>query len=640
MAEDYQIHLNFLPVLGDLPSIMVHRRLTSPGMKRPADDISAYKLPRLPGETQGWPTYWVSLEPMEGYEPFCATADTNVDLTRWRLYTALIHAAQHGLQQQEYWTSSSDYAQEVSFVMARHPEGRELLVVQPYYLRAQRQFGFLVDFHFSLADNATFNRRVQQLSLSLDRNFRRNLDYYVDRTTKIRHFVQARWPILSNIRLTDQPITLGKQFVALPADRLRSKTYIFSGNRESRGQFAGLKEHGPLTKISGIPNLLFVFREEDRQAARTLALALRGSPRSGDYGFPGFQTLFRSEIAIDHAPIVLRDLTEASMHEALTMVQQKRIQNPNTVPILVLPDAKDNGYLIQKALFTHAAIPTQVCTLRIIQDENTLKWAIGNLALQIFCKAGGQPWKVRPTPAERCLIIGISQSHKIKRVNDRNIVEKYFAFSVLTDSSGLFQKIQILGEGTNKADYLTSMRATLKEVLLANAADFGRVVVHTSFRLRKAEMVAIEETVHEAATTNGDSKCRFAVVKVNSKNRFFGINTAVNSMVPFEATQLRLGRGEYLVWFEGIFPDKTTVNKAFPGPTHLRFLHAINGAGISDDVLLQDLVNLSGANWRGFNAKSAPVSVFYCHLIADRVREFHELGLPLPPVQDIRPWFL
>jgi hypothetical protein len=61
---------------------------------------------------------------------------------------------------------------------------------------------------------------------------------------------------------------------------------------------------------------------------------------------------------------------------------------------------------------------------------------------------------------------------------------------------------------------------------------------------------------------------------------------------------------------------------------------------IGDEALLQDLINLSGANWRGFNAKSAPVSVFYCHLVADLVHDFQQGGLPLPQVQDIRPWFL
>jgi hypothetical protein len=179
-------------------------------------------------------------------------------------------------------------------------------------------------------------------------------------------------------------------------------------------------------------------------------------------------------------------------------------------------------------------------------------------------------------------------------------------------------------------------------VLEANAGAFNRVVIHTSFKLKHEEIDAIRDTVGEVAKVTDRSKCRFSVIKVNSNSRFFGVNRSVNSLVPYEATKIRLGPHEYLVWFEGIYPDKPNVTKAFPGPTHLQFLRVNEDRmePAEERELLQDLVNLSGANWRGFNAKSAPVSVFYCHLVADLVHDFHERGLPLPAVQDLRPWFL
>lgn len=181
------------------------------------------------------------------------------------------------------------------------------------------------------------------------------------------------------------------------------------------------------------------------------------------------------------------------------------------------------------------------------------------------------------------------------------------------------------------------MRQSLSQILKESAEEFSRVVLHTSFKLKYREIEAIQQTV-KAASEN--ARCKFAVVKVNHKSRFFGANREVNSLVPYEATRVKLGPGEYLVWFEGIFPDRPTVTKAFPGPTHLQVLKGNDEHRIQDDILLQDLINLSGANWRGFNAKSAPVSVFYCHLVADFVHNFHDRGLPLPAVKDIRPWFL
>ena len=452
-----------------------------------------------------------------------------------------------------------------------------------------------------------------------------------------------RWEVFSRLKFpgSSEPIAIDKEFAALPAERLRPKMYVFSGGRESRSQFAGLRDFGPLQPLLGATKLLFVFRERDRQAARRLAVSLRGLKQQGQFSFPGFKRLFKTDIEIDPRPVVLPDLSERTMEAVLDRAKSERESATQLVPIIVLPEGEDNGYYELKALFSNSSLPTQVCTLKILEDEELLKWSIANLALQIFCKAGGLPWKVRPT-AEKSLIIGISQSHKTRLVGNIRRIEKYFAFSVLTDSSGLFQKIRVLGQGTDDSTYISELQVNLKRILEDNAGLFKRVVIHTSFKLKRSEMDAIQRTTQEVARATVRSGCKFAVIKVNHRNRFFGVDRSVNSLVPYEGTKIRLGRNEYLVWFEGLSPEHATVTRAFPGPTHLQFLRISDeGTGVAEErELLQDIVNLSGANWRGFNAKSAPVSVFYCHLVADLVQDFHDRGLPLPAVEDIRPWFL
>ena len=642
-TSDYNIHLNFLPVIGEFGLARVYRKeISVPQEERPGEGVMASKLPRAAGNSDDWASYWVSLDPREGFEGFDVVGSITQSLATRLLFRSMIDSAAKMLPPERYRIPTNEFIQEIDFVCRQHSEGDEQLVVQPLYLRAVRQYGYLLDFHFKLAEGVAFSRRVQQLSLSLNANFGRNLDYYRDRSSKVQTFRRELKDVLENLRLpqTGVPIHLGADFVSLPAERLRSKVYVFGGNKESRSQFNGLREYGPLKPLSGPPKLLFMFREQDRNAARTLALSLRGPKLRQPFGFPGFQALFKSELEIDGNPAVLPDLTQNSILKALERAKGDRQANSRVLPVLVLPDNEDNGYMEHKALFTHAEIPTQVCTLRILQDQDSLKWAIGNLALQLFCKAGGEPWKVR-IAHERSLIVGISQSHKKQYVNGTACIEKYFAFSVMTDSSGLFQKIQVLGESNDERDYLEKLRENLNQILIANKDQFARIVVHTSFKLKHREIDAIHQTVKDAAASAGGNHAgRFAVVKVNQHSRFFGINRGVNSFVPYEASKVWLGPGEYLVWFEGIFPDKPTVNKAFPGPTHLQFLRVSDEGAVPDHVLLQDLVNLSGANWRGFNAKSAPVSVFYCHLVAERVRDFQERGLPLPAVSDIRPWFL
>lgn len=640
--DDYHIHLNFLPV--SLTGCVVYRRLcTDSQEQRPTPLATAHKLPALSADEEKWSSYWVLLEPMDGYERFEFQPHWSADLAKRILFDCLRRSVERSLQPDQYVFPKNEFITQVSLILATHTEGHEVLVIEPYYLKASRQIGLLVDFHFNLSPTTPFSRRVQQLSLSLDKNFRRNVDYYVDRSSKVRKFVEARWSVLEGMDLpgSASPLTISKDFVSLKAERLRPKSYVFAEGKESRSQFTGLRDFGPLQRLASRPRLLFVFREQDRIPARRLALALKGLKQRGQYNFPGFNELFKTTLEIDANPIVLPDLSPASMEAALKQAIAARKPSPNILPVIVLPNGDDNGYLAQKAHFSHAGMPTQVCTLRILEDEESLKWAVANLALQIFCKAGGRPWKVRPT-VERSLIIGISQSHKIRFMDEQPQVDKYFAFSVLTDSSGLFQQIKVLGDSADHNTYVSALRANLKQVLETNAGVFNRVVIHTSFKLKHEEIRAIEQTTREVADAIDKSKCRFSVIKVNHKSRFFGVNRSVNSLVPYEATKVRLGPHEYLVWFEGIYPDKPNVTKAFPGPTHLQFLRVNDERTEPSEEreLLQDLVNLSGANWRGFNAKSSPVSVFYCHLVADLVHNFHDRGLPMPAVQDIQPWFL
>ena len=638
--HDYKIYLNFLPIEGNIADFTVYRKKRAEDQAlRPRGDMNFYRLPVHPNDDENWAPYWVTIEEDPNLEAFKASAKMNHYLTCQILFWSLKTAAKKVLPDKKYRIPNTGFVKEVSFILQEHNEGNEELIVQAYHLRSTQQFGYLVDFHFRLRDGIPFSRRIQQLSLSLDNRFRRNFDYYVDRSAKIREFIDKSKKVFDALRLPgcEDAIPIAKDFTALSADRLTTKVYQFAGNRESKSQFTGLRDHGPLRPLESPLKVLFIFREQDRQAARRLAMNLRGTESRNRFTFPGFNALFKCTPTIARDPVILPDLSQSSIEKALLRSKDDMDTGNIVIPILILPN-DDDSYLVQKALFSHAKIASQVCTLRVLQDETSLKWAIANIALQVFCKAGGYPWKVRPT-MNKSLIIGVSQSHKHRELNGCRSVEKYFAFSVMNDNSGLFQKIRVLGEGENQDRYIDELRTNLREVLKQNAQDFERIVIHTSFKLKRREMYIIEKTVREVAQENRTS-CRFAVVKVNYKSRFFGVNRDVNSLVPYEATKVKLGHREYLVWFEGIYPDKTTVRKAFPGPTHLQILHMSQEDDISDEDLLQDLVNLSGANWRGFNAKSSPASVFYCHLVASLVHDFHERNLPLPAIEDIRPWFL
>ncbi len=636
--DSYRLSLNFLPLLDPIPEFTVYRQAKdSPQALRPDDQVRSYKLPENIEHSHNgnpWSSYWISYQQRDNFTSFTVSAEMNLWLTRSAIFWALSNKVRETLPSDKFNIPKKSFIEQIEFVQKTHNEGEEILIIQPYFLKITRQFGVLADFRFRLRGGVSFSRRVQQLSLSLNSDYRRNLDYCADRWSRIHEFLNERKDILKDVRLPSANDTLNfaESFIDLSADTLENKTYIFGDGKQSKEQFTGLRSYGPLKPLESGINLLFIFREQDRHAARLLAKGLK----SNQPIFPGFDNLFRCTLQIDKEPFVLPDLSQESIQEALIYTQQKNDTHSTLVPILILPE-DDDSYFIQKSLFSNALIASQVCTLKTLKDSYSLKWSLSNIALQIFCKAGGYPWKVMPS-SDDSLIIGISQSHKYREDNDYPQIEKYFAFSIMTDNSGLFQNLQILGEGDNEDNYINDLKNNLKEMLIRKVGDFSRIVVHTSFKLKYHEITAIKDVITEIAQDESSS-CHFVVMKVNHQHRFFGVNKRVNSLVPYEATYVKLARQEYLVWFEGIGLGKTTVSKAFPGPTHLEVLYNSND-DIDHKILLQDLVNLSGANWRGFNAKSSPVSVYYCHLVADFIRKFHEHGLPIPEVRNIQLWFL
>lgn len=630
----YDLHLNMLVVRGEFPQFSVFRRERDPNEKGdPLLGVFAYDLPESLEDLDARKSYLVSLRQINGFAEFKTFSLAKIDLTRRVLLSALSAKCAEVCQPDQFRVPENPFVRAIDFSMAKHTEGEEVVTLQPYYLGATKQFGFLVDFHFYLQEGIPFSRRIQQLSLSLDENYRRNLDYYADRLGKIRAWVGRYHNKLFPLQLSGaaEPLFVDSGLLTLPAHQLRPKTYIFAKGRESRSQFIGVKDSGPLETVEGSLPLLFIFREADRPAARRLARALKGV--DSQLSFIGFEKLFHLPMSISGEPVVLADFSRGEMERALKLITEQEVRH---VPVFVMPKDEE-AYVTHKAVFTHAGVPTQVCTTETINDTYTLKWSVANIALQLFCKTGGKPWKVKPTE-DSSLIIGISQSHKIIGEGNERRIEKYFAFSVLTDSSGLFQSLNVIGKGDEETDYLAQLRTNLAALLREQATRFNKVVLHTSFKLKRNEMDVIENVVRSAAGQTNQHK--FAVVKVNQRNRFFAVNRAVNSLVPYEASYVRLGAREYLIWFEGVFRDNPNVKKALPGPTHLEFIKVSEEPLIGDTQVLQDLVNLSGANWRGFNAKSAPVSVFYCHLVAELLSQFQERNLPLPPVEEFRPWFL
>ncbi len=634
-----QIALSFLPLSKQNFEFTVYKRLCAVGGKK--TDYPDCTQRRLPVQMNAalkpdYELHWVSFVEREGFTAYLCNSHDNIYLTSDYLYHLLKIATERNLSPKEYTLDRGFNKRRVSFMLKSFPEGQQAVWLESYFLKSEGVFGFLTDFKFASTDQGKLTKHILQLSLSLDSNGKSNRNYYVDRYEKIQDFISR---FHSRIAELNPSNTISKTFSMLPTHALDIKHYVFANDRSERSPFNGIKRHGPLNQVVNDPKLYFLYLEKDRPFSEDLFRALRGDTFS--FNFPGMEAMFRYRLDrsnVGGASVI--DFSAASIETAIQNIEKDAGDRP-AVPLVIVPfDKLDTGrdpseYYIAKHTFLRHGIPSQFVTRRLLQQKNQLKWAISNIGLQLFAKMGGQPWKIEPR-TKNCLIVGIGQAHKI--TNGK--VEKYFAYSILTESTGLYKELRVLGESAERGSYIDSFRRNLRLALEQYRDQYENFVIHATFGIRKEELDAVKAIIQSFDTAEAIKKS-FTVLKFNDKNKFFAYSTTNNSMIPYESTYIQLAHDEYLVWFEGLQYQNPNVREKIERPLHVEFIYSnqdLNNERRRD--YLQDALNISGANWRGFNAKSLPISVFYAHLVAEYYKEFQSLGLAKIDFETLSPWFL
>jgi hypothetical protein len=640
MEKRYFISLNFLPILAESFSFTIYRQ-EDRGQRKEVlgQEVSKQSLPIDKCDPNSRSDYWVSLKEMDSFESFECHADFNQFVTRNFLYDCLLNVCQSAKPKIFFSEEKGLVENRLSFVLANHPEGEEIVWLQPYYLKSAKRFGFLIDYKFKRSSDVAFSKRIQQLSLSLDDKGRENRNFYSDRYDKIQWFINCYLDNLFPLSFQQGTIKIAKKLILLSADALAKKTYVFNNNKTHESQYLGIKRHKPLITLDESPVLFFVYRQQDRLLSLDLYKALRGE--SFPNVFPGTHTMFGFRLSPDNVHgISVSNFKETEMLQVRDKVLSFKASH--IIVILIAPwddeEIEDsNDYFKAKHIFVSAQIPSQVVRLHTLERDTRLQWSTSNIALQSFAKLGGKPWKVQPKHG-RCLIVGVGQSHRVKSEDGKRIIERYYAYSVLSESSGLFKELRVLGRADNSKQYLIELRESIAKIVDEHRSTFQRFVIHAPYKISKGELDAIRSGFESFAE---NTENQFVVLKINSRNKFFGYSHTNNSLVPFESTYVTLAWNEYLVWFEGLQYHNPKVARRYDRPIHIKFYYSSSELSLADQLdYLQDAVNLSGANWRGFNAKNLPVSIYYAQLIARFANKFAELDLPEVDLDNLNPWFL
>ena len=628
------IALNFFPVVGDQFTIQLYR-LHYAGQERPADEQGRVTRRYLRSNGDGEYCWCTFEQRADATEIECKPFD-NIYVTLDALRNALIESCQDNLDPGLFKVSGR-IRRYVEIVTHAYDEGEQVATIEPYLLRSRRQFGFLVGFRFHPKRTHVGTRASLQRSLALDNQGRPNYNYYADRHSQLVEYVDRFHSRIFPLHMLDgQEVHVASTLVQLASEELDVKKYVVGSGSETRSQFMGVRESGPFMAGPTDPFLYFLYRGQDRPLSRDLFRALRGDSFRT---FPGMAEMFNLPISNQNVSgAVIADFTSSGIREVRDRVV-KDAGGRQVVPIVLTPFSRhdtpdDNAaYWILKHAFLSEGIPIQVVASETVADRNKLKWSIASIGLQVFAKLGGRPWKVKPR-SKRCLIVGIGQAHRLSEGR----IDRHFAYSVLTDSSGVFEEVRVLGDAGDESEYVGEFASSLRKIFSDYSSRFSSFVIHSTFTIRRCELDRIAEVLAERQQASEEGEC--VSIKFNDRNRFFGFSTNQNSLVPHESTMIQLSNKEFLIWFEGLQYGKPNVHKMIGSPLHVQFTYPDRIDGHQQRSHLQDAINLSGANWRGFNAKSLPVSVYYAQLIAKYLKEFEARMLPAVDVNVLTPWFL
>lgn len=632
------IALNFVPLSDQNRVKTIYRKLVDDSSQSKAGGDFRVNLPRQDGDHE-WELFDVSVINQEGYEAYKYEYTLNSVLTVHLIYQEFLESLNVDGNQLDYSTPEKAIRmKEARFVTERFDDGNTEIIVKPYYLKEIKQFGFLFEHKFSLKEGEPFNRQTQIRSFSLDSSGKPNIYFYKDKKSVIEAFINNQLcPLLSGSGLEVEP-----EFSNLPAKQLDVKTYLVGNGNKAKSQFMGIRANGPYRHMNDNVRYLFLFTERTRSLARDIYLGLVGKLFPGQ--FSGLDKMFSVPInkdIVEHHLVNTFDVIAIQDIEERVCQLKKSYPTDKIMLIAVLPKGFKGveaafdayGHIKMMALKTNAYC--QVVTEDTFFRKDQLKWSVSNIGLQVFSKLGGAPWLVQPAKSN-CLIFGIGSVQE--RLEDT--VTRYTAYTVCLDSSGDFRYIKPLSSSNNESTYLDNLRTNLNHVLSGELGDhYKSLVLHLPYKISRKEISVIKAVVAEIRA--GD-EFEVIVIRINTKHKFLGFSDH-NTCVPYESTYVQLSKNEFLVWAEGLQHGKEVLHKRVSEPLYIDFIESQKEWATKKECL-QDILNLTGANWRGFNSKAQPISILYSRLIAKFMKEFSHLedvnDMSLISADSAAPWFL
>lgn len=325
--------------------------------------------------------------------------------------------------------------------------------------------------------------------------------------------------------------------------------------------------------------------------------------------FPGFATLFRVQLAFDSS-------REESIRGAESELEFRRaatrLASGDCDLVFIVGIRQDSGiYQVCKETLLLNGVPCQVLATSQFRVPRQRPWILGNLALASYAKAGGTPWVVADTQARHELVMGVSRA---KDANERFVV----GFVTLFNQDGDFLFLNSQTPVVQWEDYVRSLERMVVNAYHDYQQSFGMpqsLVVHFHKRPGDGEVEAVSQALRSLGVD-----IPFALLHLNEFSLFRAFDTKESTCVPQTGLQVDLSRRRALLLLDGLEQGKRN-RRGVPNVWDISLDRRSTMEVDEFPRLIQQIHRFARVNWRGFNARSTPVTMNYSKLICDLVLE-------------------
>jgi hypothetical protein len=361
----------------------------------------------------------------------------------------------------------------------------------------------------------------------------------------------------------------------------------------------GLKNSGPydsnLFQKNRIKTAIIFHPKQEKNVVR-----LKNAVSGGLSIFKGFSETFRTNI--DFVDFKATDFSLKSYDSCLNLI----VREDFDLCYIIFDSIDYRMYSQVKTKLLGNGIPCQVINHNKIDvPDNQLQWIIENVALASYAKVGGTPWVIHSVEEKPEIVIGVSRAMD----RSRNVI---VGFTTVFKHNGDFilfhSKSPVIGWDKYQEGLGILIREAIEEYTKREKKP-SSVVFHFHKNPGVREIDVIEKEIKEL-------DIEFAMLHLNSYANFRIFDTTHNTCVPLSGLQANLSRHSALLISDGRLE---TQRRPYLGiPSVLEITMNKNSTMEVEEFprLVSQIYDFAHINWRGFNAKTVPVTINYSYLIA------------------------